>query len=70
MRPTVLTAPVLSSSMKFKLGVTTVLVSAEDSSGNVAKCSFNVTVVDKQKPTIDFCMSPPKFIADQVNLPY
>lgn len=39
----------------FGLGVTNVLWTATDVSGNISTCSFNVTVVDKENPVIVNC---------------
>eukprot|EP00095_Tigriopus_kingsejongensis_P000543 maker-scaffold212_size255419-snap-gene-0.10 protein:Tk00543 transcript:maker-scaffold212_size255419-snap-gene-0.10-mRNA-1 annotation:"hypothetical protein BRAFLDRAFT_103549" len=62
--PTVISLPVLTSeAMKLKIGVSTILISASDLSGNRAKCVFNVTVRDTQAPIVDFCRSPPPFLA-------
>lgn len=63
--PNVLSSPVLvpGQPMKLKIGVTTIRISASDLSGNRAKCVFRVTVKDTQAPTVDFCRSPPPFLA-------
>jgi hypothetical protein len=47
----------------FPVGVTTVNVTATDSAGNVAMCSFTVTVNDTQPPTIT-CPPPVNIMAD------
>lgn len=41
-----------ASGSTFPIGTTTVTATATDESGNSASCSFTVTVVDKQAPTI------------------
>jgi hypothetical protein len=42
----------LASGATFPIGTTTVEYEAEDASGNLAMCSFTVTVVDNEAPTI------------------
>lgn len=42
----------LSGDSIFPLGVTVVNVTAQDSSGNRASCSFTVEVIDTQPPTL------------------
>ncbi|MCG9911082.1 MAG: HYR domain-containing protein [Flavobacteriales bacterium] len=39
----------------FPVGTTTVTYTVTDPSGNVAACSFNITVIDTQIPTISSC---------------
>src|SRR5262249_30302236 len=41
-----------SSGFAFPVGVTTVTGTARDSSGNSSQCTFTVTVVDNQPPTV------------------
>ncbi|NOQ74339.1 MAG: HYR domain-containing protein [Crocinitomix sp.] len=48
---TVLTAG-LASGASFPVGITTVTYTVTDSAGNTASCSFDVTVVDNENPTI------------------
>ena len=43
-RPTISSIPALQPSMKFKIGLENVMVQASDVTGNVAKCSFSITV--------------------------
>lgn len=50
------------SEMRFRLGTSTVTYKAQDRRGNTAECSFHVTVVDRQPPTVDQCESPPTFL--------
>ena len=45
-------------------GVTAVVISAEDASGNTSNCSFNVTVEDNSQPTIISCGSNQSVFAD------
>ncbi len=54
--------PAREEAIKFKIGTTRVSVTAKDVAGNAAKCQFNVTVIDDQKPVVDFCASPPPFL--------
>src|SRR5690606_18713093 len=51
------------SGSTFPVGTTTVNVTATDASGNTATCSFDVTILDVQPPTIS-CASNVTFDAD------
>ena len=42
--PTISSIPALQPTMKFKIGLENVRVQATDVTGNVAKCSFSITV--------------------------
>jgi gliding motility-associated-like protein len=55
--PTITTNPTtgLTIGSAFPVGVTTVTYSASDSTGNVATCSFTVTVSDTIAPTVSNC---------------
>jgi CUB/sushi domain-containing protein len=50
------------SEMRFRLGTSTVTYKAQDRRGNMAECSFHVTVIDREPPTVDQCESPPTFL--------
>lgn len=50
--PTALVSGLASGSF-FPVGVNTVTYSATDPSGNISTCSFNVTVIDNQPPTVN-----------------
>ena len=41
-----------ASGSTFPVGTTTVSYMAKDSTGNTSSCSFTVTVIDNQNPTI------------------
>jgi hypothetical protein len=43
----------------FPVGVTTVIYTAVDQSGNTSTCSFTVTVIDNTKPVVSGCPSGP-----------
>ncbi|XP_078575446.1 sushi, von Willebrand factor type A, EGF and pentraxin domain-containing protein 1-like isoform X3 [Branchiostoma floridae x Branchiostoma japonicum] len=47
----------------FSIGVVNVTYSARDKSGNLAHCTFTITVKDTQPPVIDKCRSPPPFLS-------
>src|SRR5690606_28986248 len=44
-----------NSGAVFPIGTTTVTYTATDGAGNTATCSFNVTVVDTEAPTVNVC---------------
>jgi len=46
------------SGFAFPVGVTTVLSTATDAHGNTETCSFTVTVIDNEPPTITLSVSP------------
>ena len=48
--------------MRFRIGNASVSYKALDRRGNQAECSFQVTVIDIQPPTVDQCESPPTFL--------
>ena len=48
----------------FPVGVTTVIWTATDASGNQATCQFTITVVDNQKPVITNCPAAISHTAD------
>ena len=50
------------SEMRFRLGTSTVTYKAQDRRGNMAECSFHVTVIDREPPTVDQCESPPTYL--------
>ncbi|MEM7105383.1 MAG: HYR domain-containing protein [Bacteroidota bacterium] len=47
---TLVSSPV--SGINFNVGITPVTVTATDAAGNTAMCSFNITVIDNENPTI------------------
>nr|XP_022902897.1 sushi, von Willebrand factor type A, EGF and pentraxin domain-containing protein 1-like isoform X2 [Onthophagus taurus] len=61
---TIWTKPSISNvtNFKFKLGTTIVTYYAQDFQRNVAKCSFNVEIIDNEKPTIELCSDPPPYL--------
>ncbi|XP_047481240.1 LOW QUALITY PROTEIN: sushi, von Willebrand factor type A, EGF and pentraxin domain-containing protein 1-like [Penaeus chinensis] len=59
------TVPATSQPMKMKLGNHTITYVAMDKLGNKASCEFSVTVVDKEPPRIDECLSPPVFLSHE-----
>ena len=48
--------------MKFRIGTSSITYVAQDRRGNTAECTFHVTVVDMEPPTVDQCESPPTFL--------
>ncbi|MEM6345238.1 MAG: HYR domain-containing protein [Bacteroidota bacterium] len=67
---TVLTTAGFGSGATFPLGTTTVTYTVTDASGNTASCSFDVTIVDQDPPTIncpaDITVSAPMGTCDAV----
>ncbi|XP_042878589.1 sushi, von Willebrand factor type A, EGF and pentraxin domain-containing protein 1-like isoform X2 [Penaeus japonicus] len=59
------TVPATSQPMKMKIGNHTITYVAMDKLGNKASCEFYVTVVDKDPPRIDECLSPPVFLSHE-----
>jgi len=53
-----------SSGDSFDLGTTTVSYTATDSAGNTAACSFNITVLDNEMPSLTACPSDISLSAD------
>ncbi|XP_064476715.1 sushi, von Willebrand factor type A, EGF and pentraxin domain-containing protein 1-like [Ornithodoros turicata] len=49
----------------FSIGTYRITYTAVDTYENEARCSFQVTVKDKEPPTVDRCLSPPAFVADR-----
>ncbi|MBK5192732.1 MAG: HYR domain-containing protein [Flavobacteriaceae bacterium] len=52
--PTVRFKSGLASGSVFPVGITTVIYEAEDAAGNMAECSFTITVIDNEDPTITY----------------
>ncbi len=44
-----------TANRNFEVGMTTVTYFVEDFAGNVASCSFTVTVTDDERPSFDYC---------------
>jgi hypothetical protein len=57
----------LASGASFPVGTTTVTYLATDASANTASCSFTVTVVDNEKPTV-FCVNRSVFFNGQISI--
>ena len=63
--PGVFMAPVpLGPGSTFPLGLTNVLYTATDVSGNTATCAFDVLVIDNEAPVIDVCPNDTTVTAD------
>ncbi|MCH2230955.1 MAG: HYR domain-containing protein [Crocinitomicaceae bacterium] len=63
--PGVVMTPVpLGPGSTFPVGITPVVYTATDASGNTASCSFNVEVIDNDAPIIDVCPSDTSVTAD------
>ncbi|CAL4065422.1 unnamed protein product, partial [Meganyctiphanes norvegica] len=58
------TIPATTIPMKLKIGSHKITYLAKDAWGNKASCSFTVTVKDVEPPRVDWCDSPPTFLAE------